>query len=73
MTKTEIRHELESLPLDEQLELADEVMQRATPEEGFILSDDDKRMLVARRDQAIAHPERGVPYEEVRARLFKGL
>lgn len=46
-------------------------MQRATPEEGFMLSEDDRRMLVARSDEAIAHPERGVPYEEVRERIFR--
>ena len=73
MTKTEVQKELERLPLDEQIELAGEVMERAAPEEGFTLSDELKQELVARRDEAIAHPDRGIPYEEVRERLFKGL
>lgn len=70
MTKADLtRHALE-LPIDEQIELAQAIWEHASPEADFVLSDDLKELLEARLLEARLHPEEGITWEEMKARLL---
>ncbi|MFL6292139.1 MAG: addiction module protein [Thermoanaerobaculia bacterium] len=71
MTKADLtRHALE-LPLEEQLDLAQELWVHGSPSADFSLSDELKELLEARLLEARTNPEAGVPWEEVKARLLR--
>lgn len=71
MTKADLtRHALE-LPLEEQLDLAQEIWEHASPAADLSLSDELKELLEARLLEARTNPEAGVPWEEVKARLLR--
>ena len=68
MTKADLtRHALE-LPIEEQIELAQTLWEHASPEAGFVLSDELKDLLDARLREAHTNPEAGSSWEEVKAR-----
>jgi putative addiction module component (TIGR02574 family) len=70
MTKADLtRHALE-LSIEEQLDLAQEIWERASPAADFSLSDELKELLEARLLEARTNPEAGIPWEEVKARLL---
>ena len=73
MTKAELQKELQQLPLDEQLELASEVMERGAPEATFVLSDAQKELLEERRRDVVADPQGGSSAKEVHTRIFSDL
>ena len=70
MTKAEITQQVLALPVDEQLDLAQEISENAWPPPDLRLSADLRDLLEERRTQALAHPEESVNWEEARARLF---
>lgn len=71
MTKADLtRHALE-LSLDDQLELAQTLWEHASPVADYSLSPELEQLLEARLLEARENPEAGVPWEEVRARLFQ--
>jgi len=71
MTKADLtRHALE-LPIEEQLDLAQEIWEHASPSADFSLSDELKELLEARLLEARTNPEAGIPWEEVKARLLR--
>ncbi|MEP7009053.1 MAG: addiction module protein [Acidobacteriota bacterium] len=70
MTKTELALQALALPIEEQLDLAQEIWENVSPPPDLRLSDDLRDLLEERRAEALAHPEDAVPWEEVRARLL---
>ena len=70
MTKTELVQQALALPVEEQLDLAQEIWENASPPPDLYLSDDLRDLLDERRTEALAHPEDVAPWEEVRARLL---
>ncbi len=71
MTKADLtRHALE-LPIEEQLDLAQEIWEHASPAVDFSLSDELKELLEARLLEARTNPEAGIPWEEMKARLLR--
>ena len=71
MTKADLVRQALELPLDEQLELAQTLWEHASPATDFSLPADLRDLLEARLLEARANPEAGVPWEEVKARLFR--
>lgn len=71
MTKTDIARIAFELPLDEQLDLAQSLWERASPPADFTLSAELKELLEARRQEAHAHPEAGISWEDMKARLLR--
>lgn len=71
MTKRDLTRLALELPLDEQIELAQTLWEHAAPPTDFSLPDELKEFLDARLAEACNHPEAGVPWEEVKARLLK--
>ncbi len=70
MTKSELTQQVLALPVEEQLDLAQEIWENASPPPDLRLSDDLRDLLEERRAEALANPEDVVPWEEARARLF---
>ncbi len=70
MTKAELTQHVLALPVEEQLDLAQEIWEQASPPPDLRLSDDLRGLLEERRAEALAHPEDVVPWEEARARLL---
>lgn len=71
MTKSDLaRHALE-LPLEEQLDLAQTLWERASPSADFTLSSELKELLEARLLEARSNPEAGIPWKEMKARLLR--
>jgi len=70
MTKAELRDQVLQLPLEDQLDLVQEVWDRAGPEPSFVLTDELRELLRERRREALEHPEAGIPWEEVEAELL---
>ena len=69
MSATEILEQIEKLPLDERRQVAEKVLEKyghlddeLTPE---LIAELERRAAAAR-----AHPERGIPWETVRAEMF---
>lgn len=71
MTTAEIREQALKLTVEKQLDLAQELWKRASPEPVFSLSREVTELLEARRAEALANPEAGIPWEEVEARLAR--
>lgn len=71
MTKADLTRLALKLPIDEQLELAQALWEHASPPADFTLSPELKGLLEARRLEAHANPEAGIPWEEMKARLLK--
>jgi hypothetical protein len=70
MTKTELAQHALALPIEEQLDLEQEIWEHAFPPSDLRLSDDLRGLLKERRAEALAHPEEVVPREEARVRLL---
>jgi putative addiction module component (TIGR02574 family) len=70
MTKADLARQALELPLDDQLDLAQTLWEHASPEPDLALSPELKELLEARLLEARLHPEAGVPWEEVKARLL---
>ena len=71
MTKADLARRVLELPLDDQLDLAQEIWEHASPSTDFTLSDELKELLEARLLEARSNPEAGIPWEEVKARLLR--
>jgi putative addiction module component (TIGR02574 family) len=71
MTKADLSRLALELPVDEQLELAQELWEQASPPPDFTLSSDLKDLLEARLLEARSNPQAGIPWEEMKARLLK--
>lgn len=69
MTKANLTRLASELPIDEQLDLAQELWDHASPPADFSLSSALKELLEARRQEAQANPEAGITWEEMKARL----
>ncbi len=70
MTKSELTQQALALPVEEQLDLAQEIWERASPPPDIRLSNDLRELLDERRAEVLAQPESRVPWEEARARLL---
>jgi putative addiction module component (TIGR02574 family) len=70
MASAEIRNRALKLPLEEKLDLAQALWEKASPPPAFTLSHELKLFLEARREEALAQPEAGIPWEQVKSRLF---
>ncbi len=68
MTKSEITQEALQLPLEEQLELAQELWANISPPD-FELTPELRKMLRERLAEAKANPGAGVPWEEAHQRI----
>ena len=67
MSATEILAQVRELPLEQRREIAEALWNELEPEESpeFIAE------LERRAADARAHPERGIPWEKVRAEMFE--
>ena len=73
MTKTELAQQILELPVEDQLELAHQVLMLNAPEPDFEISPALRQTLRARLADAKANPETGVPWEEVKESILKRL
>lgn len=73
MTKSEIRQGALSLPVEDQLDLAQALWENASPPSEFELSLELKELLEARLKHAQENPDDGLTWEEVKAEVFKRL
>jgi putative addiction module component (TIGR02574 family) len=71
MTKADLTRQALELPLDDQLDLAQALWEHASPVADYSLPPELEQLLAARLLEAHENPEAGVPWEEVRARLFE--
>jgi putative addiction module component (TIGR02574 family) len=71
MTRADLARLALELPVDEQLELAQELWEHASPGTDFIVSAELKDLLEARLLEARSDPKAGVPWEEMKARLLR--
>ena len=71
MTKANLTRLALELPIEEQLDLAQELWDHASPPADFSLSPELKELLEARLHEAHANPEAGIPWTEMKARLLK--
>jgi putative addiction module component (TIGR02574 family) len=71
MTKADLSRLAQDLPVEEQLELAQELWEQASPPPDFTLSSDLKELLEARLLEARTSSEPGISWEEMKARLLK--
>ena len=71
MTKADLSRLAQDLPVEEQLELAQELWEQASPPPDFTLPSDLKELLEARLLEARTSPEPGISWEEMKARLLK--
>ncbi len=71
MTKNAVARLALSLPLEDQLEIAQTLWDHAAPKAEGHLSPELVQLLEARRLEALGAPEAGVPWEEVKARLSR--
>jgi putative addiction module component (TIGR02574 family) len=72
MTKTALLDQALTLPVEDQLDLAQSLWEHASPPEDSQLPQDLIDLLESRRQEAIENPDAGVPGDEVKARLEKG-
>ena len=70
MTKPEIRQEALALPLADQIELAQALWENASPPSDVELSPELKVVLEERLEEAREHPEDGLTWEEVKAKVL---
>jgi putative addiction module component (TIGR02574 family) len=74
MTKVElIEQQITELPAEEQLTLAQRVLERYTPPEDYELSPELREVLRERLAAAKENPAGGIPWEEVKAGILKTL
>jgi putative addiction module component (TIGR02574 family) len=71
MTRADLSRLAQELPVDEQLELAQELWEQASPPPDFTLPSDLKDLLETRLLEARSNPQAGIPWEEMKARLLK--
>lgn len=71
MTKADLARLALELPVDEQLELAQTLWNNASPPQDFTLTPELKELLDARRLEAETHPDAGIPWKEMKARLLR--
>jgi putative addiction module component (TIGR02574 family) len=71
MTRADLTRLALELPVDEQLELAQELWEHASPATDFTVSAELKELLEARLLEARSDPQAGVPWEEMKARLLR--
>jgi putative addiction module component (TIGR02574 family) len=71
MTRADLARLAQDLPVDEQLDLAQELWEHASPPTDFTLSAELKDLLEARLLEARSNPQAGIPWEEMKARLLK--
>lgn len=71
MTKADLARLALALPIDDQLDLAQTLWERASPPSIFSLTPELAETLEARLKEAQDNPEAGLPWEEVKARLRK--
>lgn len=71
MTKADLTRLALELPVAEQLEVAQTLWEHASPPADFAPSPELAQLLEARRQEGQAHPEAGIPWEEMKARLLK--
>ncbi len=71
MTKAAIARAALELPVEDQLELAQTLWERASPPGEPELSPELRGLLEARRQEALENPDAGVPWDEVRDRLLR--
>ena len=69
MTKAQLREQVLLLPLEDQLDLAEELFERASPPPRYLRSDELLSLLESRRQEALDRPEEGIPWEVVRSQL----
>jgi putative addiction module component (TIGR02574 family) len=67
MSATEILEQIRRLPAPEQREIAERILSECGEDE---LSPEQIAELERRATEARAHPERGTPWETVRAEMF---
>lgn len=73
MTRAEITRQALTLPEDEQLELAQELWENASPSDEPELAPELKTLLETRRAQAEADPAASLPWDEVKDRILADL
>lgn len=73
MTKVEILTAATRLPLEEQLELAQELWNNVSPPADLDLSPELRDLLEARRAEAMSNPGTSIPWSEARARILEDL
>jgi len=74
MTKAElIERQITELPAEDQLTLAQRVLDRYSPPEAYELSPDLRQTLRERLADAKANPGDGIPWNEVRVSILKTL
>lgn len=71
MTKSEITREALSLPVEDQLDLAQALWENASPPAEFELSPELKQTLEERLKEAQEDPAGGLTWEEVKARVLE--
>jgi putative addiction module component (TIGR02574 family) len=72
MTRADLARLAKDLPVDEQLELAQDLWEQASPPADFTLSAELKDLLEARLLEARSNPQAGISWEEMKARLLRG-
>lgn len=70
MTHQEIMTRIESLPKDVQFALANSVLDRLASEGPPPISEELKAVFMQREEAFFANPDRGEPWEDVKAELF---
>ena len=70
MTKTDLARQALELPIDEQLDLAQTLWDKAAPAPDLTLPLELRELLEARRLEARTNPGAGLSWQEVKARLL---
>lgn len=71
MTKLDLIDQALALPIEDQLDLAQRLWERASPPEDDLLSKELVDHLETRRQEALNDPEGSLSWSEVKARLAK--
>lgn len=71
MTKTQVTEEALSLPVEDQLDLAQTLWDNASPPAEVELSPELKELLEARLEEARENPDAGIPWEDVKDGLLR--
>jgi putative addiction module component (TIGR02574 family) len=69
MSKLDLLDQALALSVEDQLDLAQRLWERASPPKGDFLSKELVDLLETRRQEALADPGGSVPWSEVKARL----
>ncbi len=73
MTKTEIANQALSLPVEERLDLAQELWESAAPSSPVEVSPELKQLLENRRRDALEDPDAGIPWDQAKASILERL